>query len=95
MSQVRLIDVDGSHTSAAVPVHDSRLFQSVHPRLGDVDGRAGVSPDDLRRLAHGVFVAGPSGVPSRSGTPEARAQPGANAALPTYRAPPAASGLPR
>ena len=95
MSQAHVIEVEGTFVGAAVPVEDGYLFRCVHPRLEDLDSWRCASLDEMRRVAHGGFMAGRGGAPTPSHISQALAGNGVDAARPTHRAPPAASGLSR
>ncbi len=92
MSQAHVIEVEGTFIGVAVPLHDGYLFRSVHPKLENLDSWTCASLDEMRRVAHLCFMTGRCGVPAHSQEPTWH---GADAARPTHRAPPAASGLPR
>ena len=95
MSQAHVIEVEETFIGAAVPVQDGYLFRSVHPRLEDLDNWRCASLDEMRRVAHECFTAGRGGAPTPSYISQTLAGHGVDAAWPTHRAPPAASGLPR
>ena len=103
MSQAHVIEVEGAFIGAAVPVQGGYLFRCVHPRLEDLDSWRCASLDEMRRVARECFMAGRggageggaggSGAPTPSHSFQTQAGHGVGAAQPTYRAPPAASGL--
>ncbi len=95
MFQAHVIEVEGTFIGAAVAVQDGYLFRSVHPRLESLDSWTCASLGEVRRVAHRYLMAGRSGAPTPSHLPQALARHGTDAARPTHRAPPAASGLSR
>ena len=95
MSQAHVIEVEGTFIGTAVSVQDGYLFRSVHPRLEDLDSWRCASLDEMRRVAHECFMAGRGRAPTPSHVSQAPTGHGVDAARPTHRAPPAASGLPR